>query len=336
MAGIKQLLVLCSILQATLAFKGSCSKPDFKVENVDLSEIMDTLFEVGQRLRLKCQSGYKRKAGTSNLIRCENNTQQIMWSKPNLMCITLTSLATSVESTSVESPPSAPTAGSISDHFTASTMDITVTTGSHLSSAMTTLTVPIESTTLTATPTSVSGCNQTSSSPPGNTATSGLGPLATAWTAVRPSTPSASTAETEFEATVPSATTLKAAAETTVTNSIHGTTGTEPVTTRRAVTERTVKPTTASETASDVTVTLGTSDTNITAGKNIGLIVGTSAGSLFFITICVLLLLWVIVFQHKISCTRSQEYELAPMPSTEVQAVTNINETEPLQQETES
>ncbi|XP_038667755.1 interleukin-15 receptor subunit alpha-like isoform X2 [Scyliorhinus canicula] len=321
MAGIKQLLVLCSILQATLAFKGSCSKPDFKVENVDLSEIMDTLFEVGQRLRLKCQSGYKRKAGTSNLIRCENNTQQIMWSKPNLMCITLTSLATSVESTSVESPPSAPTAGSISDHFTASTMDITVTT---------------ESTTLTATPTSVSGCNQTSSSPPGNTATSGLGPLATAWTAVRPSTPSASTAETEFEATVPSATTLKAAAETTVTNSIHGTTGTEPVTTRRAVTERTVKPTTASETASDVTVTLGTSDTNITAGKNIGLIVGTSAGSLFFITICVLLLLWVIVFQHKISCTRSQEYELAPMPSTEVQAVTNINETEPLQQETES
>ncbi|XP_038667756.1 interleukin-15 receptor subunit alpha-like isoform X3 [Scyliorhinus canicula] len=292
MAGIKQLLVLCSILQATLAFKGSCSKPDFKVENVDLSEIMDTLFEVGQRLRLKCQSGYKRKAGTSNLIRCENNTQQIMWSKPNLMCITLTSLATSVESTSVESPPSAPTAGSISDHFTASTMDITVTTG--------------------------------------------LGPLATAWTAVRPSTPSASTAETEFEATVPSATTLKAAAETTVTNSIHGTTGTEPVTTRRAVTERTVKPTTASETASDVTVTLGTSDTNITAGKNIGLIVGTSAGSLFFITICVLLLLWVIVFQHKISCTRSQEYELAPMPSTEVQAVTNINETEPLQQETES
>ncbi|GCB72008.1 uncharacterized protein [Scyliorhinus torazame] len=331
MAGIKQLLVLCSILQLTLTFQGSCSKPNFKVENVDLSEITDTLFEVGQRLRLKCQSGYKRKAGTSNLIRCENNTEQIMWSKPNLMCITLTSLATSVES-----PPSTPTAGSVSDHFTTSTMDITVTTGSHLSPAMTTLTAPIESTTLTATPTSVSGCNQTSSSPPGNAATSGLGPLATAWTAVRPSTPSASTVETEFEATVPSASTLKAATETTDTSSTHGTTGTEPVTTRRALTERTVKPTTASETASDVAVTLGTSDTNITAGKNIGLIVGTSAGSLFFITICVLLLLWVIVFQNKISCTRSQEYELAPMPSMEVQSVTNINETEPLQQETES
>ncbi|XP_072327206.1 uncharacterized protein [Scyliorhinus torazame] len=295
MAGIKQLLVLCSILQLTLTFQGSCSKPNFKVENVDLSEITDTLFEVGQRLRLKCQSGYKRKAGTSNLIRCENNTEQIMWSKPNLMCIR-----------------------------------------SHLSPAMTTLTAPIESTTLTATPTSVSGCNQTSSSPPGNAATSGLGPLATAWTAVRPSTPSASTVETEFEATVPSASTLKAATETTDTSSTHGTTGTEPVTTRRALTERTVKPTTASETASDVAVTLGTSDTNITAGKNIGLIVGTSAGSLFFITICVLLLLWVIVFQNKISCTRSQEYELAPMPSMEVQSVTNINETEPLQQETES
>ncbi|XP_078090870.1 uncharacterized protein LOC144507590 [Mustelus asterias] len=335
MAWAKLLFVLWSTFQATLAFKGNCSKPNFKVENVDMSEIMDTYFEVGRRLRLKCQSGYKRKAGTSNLIRCENNSKQVMWSKPNLMCITLTSLATSVEPTSVDPTTSTATAGSFSDHFTSSTMDITITSGSHLSSAMTTLTAPVESTSLTATPTSLSGGNQTSSSPPASTATSGLGPLATAWIAVRPSTASASTVETEFPATVLSDSTQRAAAEATVTYSTNGTTGTEPVTARTAVAERTVKPTTASETAPDVTITIDINETEISE-RTIGIIVGTSTGSLFFITICVLLLLWTVVLKRKISCTRSQEYELTPVPPTEVLSVTNLNETVPLQQEAES
>ncbi|XP_041058011.1 interleukin-15 receptor subunit alpha-like isoform X2 [Carcharodon carcharias] len=329
MAGIKQLFLLWCMFHTTLAFKGKCSKPSFKVENVDMSEITDTHFEVGQRLRLKCQSGYKRKAGTSNLIQCENESEQAKWSKPNLTCIrshqfaALTSLATSVEPTSVDPTTSTSTAGSFSDHYTTSTMDITVTS---------------ESITLTATPTSVSGCNQTPSSPPVNTASSGLGPLASAWTAVRPSTPSASTVETEFPAAVLSDSTQKATAETTVTYSTNGTTGMEPLTTRTALAERTVKPPTASEAASDVTTTIGTADVNQTviAGRNIGLIVGTSTGSLFIITICILLLLWTVVFKKKISCIGPQEYELTPVPSMEVQTVTNLNETESLQQETES
>ncbi|XP_078409159.1 uncharacterized protein LOC144687226 [Cetorhinus maximus] len=329
MAGIKQLFLLWSIFHTTLAFKGNCSKPNFEVENVDMSQITDTHFEVGQRLRLKCQSGYKRKAGTSNLIQCENKSEQAKWSKPNLTCIrshpfaALTSLATSVEPTSVDPTTSTSTAGSFSDHYTTSTMDITVTS---------------ESITLTATPTSASGCNQTSSSSPVNPASSGLGPLATAWTTVRPSTPSASTVETEFPAAVLSDSTQKATAETTVTYSTNGTTGTEPLTTRTALAERTVKPPTASEAASDVTTTIGTADVNqtVTAGRNIGVIVGTSTGSLFIITICILLLLWTVVFKKKISCIRPHEYELTPVPSVQVQTVTNLNETEPLQHETES
>ncbi|XP_067915886.1 interleukin-15 receptor subunit alpha-like isoform X4 [Heterodontus francisci] len=339
MAWIKQLLLLCSVFQATFASKGSCSKPNFNVANVDMSKIMDTHFEVGRKLRLKCQSGYKRKAGTSNLIQCQSNAKQAIWSEPKLMCITMTSLATSVEPTSVDPTTSAATARSLSGHYTTSTMEITVTSalGSHSSPATTTLTTAqIKSKTLTATSRPLSGCNRTSSIPPGHTDPSGLGPLATTRTPVRPSTSSASTAETEFPAaTALSDSTQKAAAETTVTYSTNNTTGAEPITSRTALAERTVKSSTAAETASDITATIGTADINqtITSGQNIGLIVGTSTGSIFIITLCILFLVWSFLFKKKISCTRPQEHELAPM---ELLTVTNINETEPLQQKTES
>ncbi|XP_072419036.1 interleukin-15 receptor subunit alpha isoform X2 [Chiloscyllium punctatum] len=335
MARIKQLFLLWSMFQATFAFKGHCSKPDFKVKNIDLSEITDAHFEVGRRLRLKCQSGYKRKAGTSSLIRCQNNSKQAKWSEPNLKCIrSRLFAATSVEPTSVHPPTSAATPGAFSDHYTASTMDIKIATetlASHLSSALTTLTVPIESTTLTAPPESVSGCNQTSSSPPLSTDTKGLGPLATTWTTVRPS--SSSTAETEFPASGLSDSTQKAAAETAVTYSTNGTTGTEPITSKTALAERTVNPSTASETASDVTGSIGTTDINqlVTSDKSIGLIVGTSTSS-FTIALCALFFLWIFVYRKKI-CRRSQEYHPTPI---EVQTVTSVNETVPLHQETES
>ncbi|XP_067915884.1 uncharacterized protein [Heterodontus francisci] len=367
MAWIKQLLLLCSVFQATFASKGSCSKPNFNVANVDMSKIMDTHFEVGRKLRLKCQSGYKRKAGTSNLIQCQSNAKQAIWSEPKLMCISvggiqppvtsvssteipkdltstvrdtpaMTSLATSVEPTSVDPTTSAATARSLSGHYTTSTMEITVTSalGSHSSPATTTLTTAqIKSKTLTATSRPLSGCNRTSSIPPGHTDPSGLGPLATTRTPVRPSTSSASTAETEFPAaTALSDSTQKAAAETTVTYSTNNTTGAEPITSRTALAERTVKSSTAAETASDITATIGTADINqtITSGQNIGLIVGTSTGSIFIITLCILFLVWSFLFKKKI-CTRPQEHELAPM---ELLTVTNINETEPLQQKTES
>ncbi|XP_067861259.1 interleukin-15 receptor subunit alpha-like isoform X1 [Heptranchias perlo] len=378
MAWIQLLLLLWSIFQTALAPEGRCSKPDFKVDNVDMSEIMDMNFQIGRRLRLKCQSGYKRKAGTSNLIRCQNNSKTVKWSQPNLTCIraggtqppvastssaeipkdltptvhdtpgshlfkTLTPLATSVEpttlATSVEQTTSAVPARSLSDHNTTSTVNITVTSGSHLSPAMTTLTTAsVESTTLTATTKSLSGRDRTSSVPPVITGTSGLGPLATTWTAVRPSTPIASTAKTEFPAAVVSHSTQRAAAETTVTYSTNRTTGTEPITTRKSLAERTVKSSTATETAADVTSTIGTADINqtVTAGRNIGLIIGTSSGSVVIIMLCVLVLVWSFVLKNKISCTGLQvaEHELAPMAPMELPTVTNTNETEPLQQET--
>ncbi|XP_067861262.1 interleukin-15 receptor subunit alpha-like isoform X3 [Heptranchias perlo] len=343
MAWIQLLLLLWSIFQTALAPEGRCSKPDFKVDNVDMSEIMDMNFQIGRRLRLKCQSGYKRKAGTSNLIRCQNNSKTVKWSQPNLTCIraggtqppvastssaeipkdltptvhdtpgshlfkTLTPLATSVEpttlATSVEQTTSAVPARSLSDHNTTSTVNITVTSGSHLSPAMTTLTTAsVESTTLTATTKSLSGRDRTSSVPPVITGTSGLGPLATTWTAVRPSTPIASTAKTEFPAAVVSHSTQRAAAETTVTYSTNRTT--------------------------DINQT-------VTAGRNIGLIIGTSSGSVVIIMLCVLVLVWSFVLKNKISCTGLQvaEHELAPMAPMELPTVTNTNETEPLQQET--
>uniref|UniRef100_UPI00398EEFD8 uncharacterized protein isoform X4 n=1 Tax=Pristiophorus japonicus TaxID=55135 RepID=UPI00398EEFD8 len=344
MARINQVLFLWSIFQATLAFKGSCSKPNFNVENVDMSEINDTNFEVGRRLRLKCQSGYRRMAGTSNLIRCQNNSELVKWSEPNLKCIgtggtqppvastpsmetpkdltptvhdapAMTSLATSVESTalatsveptSVEPTTSATNAGPLSDHYTTSTMDITVTSESPLSAATTTLaTAAVESTTLTATTRSLSGHNRPSSVPPVITDTTGLGPLATTWTAVRPSTPSSSTAATEFPTALLSDSTQRAAAETTVTYSTNGTTDINPT---------------------------------ATAGRKIGIIVGTSTGSFFIVTLCILFLVWLFLFKKRISCIRRQddEHESAPMAPIEIQTVTNMNETEPLQQETES
>uniref|UniRef100_UPI00398EDC50 interleukin-15 receptor subunit alpha-like isoform X5 n=1 Tax=Pristiophorus japonicus TaxID=55135 RepID=UPI00398EDC50 len=327
MARINQVLFLWSIFQATLAFKGSCSKPNFNVENVDMSEINDTNFEVGRRLRLKCQSGYRRMAGTSNLIRCQNNSELVKWSEPNLKCIgtggtqppvastpsmetpkdltptvhdapAMTSLATSVESTalatsveptSVEPTTSATNAGPLSDHYTTSTMDITVTSESPLSAATTTLaTAAVESTTLTATTRSLSGHNRPSSVPP----------------------------------------------------VITDTTGTEPITTRKALAETTVNSSTATEAASNVNATIGTTDINptATAGRKIGIIVGTSTGSFFIVTLCILFLVWLFLFKKRISCIRRQddEHESAPMAPIEIQTVTNMNETEPLQQETES
>ncbi|XP_067861263.1 interleukin-15 receptor subunit alpha-like isoform X4 [Heptranchias perlo] len=327
MAWIQLLLLLWSIFQTALAPEGRCSKPDFKVDNVDMSEIMDMNFQIGRRLRLKCQSGYKRKAGTSNLIRCQNNSKTVKWSQPNLTCIRAGGTQPPVASTS---------SAEIPKDLTPTVHD---TPGSHLSPAMTTLTTAsVESTTLTATTKSLSGRDRTSSVPPVITGTSGLGPLATTWTAVRPSTPIASTAKTEFPAAVVSHSTQRAAAETTVTYSTNRTTGTEPITTRKSLAERTVKSSTATETAADVTSTIGTADINqtVTAGRNIGLIIGTSSGSVVIIMLCVLVLVWSFVLKNKISCTGLQvaEHELAPMAPMELPTVTNTNETEPLQQET--
>ncbi|XP_053113951.1 interleukin-15 receptor subunit alpha isoform X2 [Hemicordylus capensis] len=41
----------------------------------------------GTRIRYSCAKGYKRKAGTSNLIVCRQNKSMFEWSLPNLTCI---------------------------------------------------------------------------------------------------------------------------------------------------------------------------------------------------------------------------------------------------------
>ncbi|XP_051889789.1 mucin-5AC-like isoform X5 [Pristis pectinata] len=356
MAWIKQFLVLWSIFHESLASKvESCSKPNFNVENVDMSEIMETQFEVGRKLRLKCQRGYKRKAGTSNLIKCQNGSEFAKWTDPILQCITMTSLATSVEptslatsveptslATSVEPTSVEPaTSGTTADHYT-STMDITVTSGSHLSPAVTTVTrAAVETTTLTTATRSITISSQTSSVPPLVTDTSdvGLRPLNTTWTAVRPSTSSASTVGTESLPAVPSDRNQRAAAETTITFITSSTTGTEAVTTRETLAERTVNSPTASETTPDIASTITTTDINqtMTAGKSIGLVIGASAGSLFVILLVILFLVWLLVCRNRIHCTRFwfAEHELTAMAPMEVQTVVDESETGPLQSQGE-
>ncbi|XP_066561205.1 interleukin-15 receptor subunit alpha isoform X2 [Amia ocellicauda] len=64
-------------------------------------------YSKGDIYRYSCSSGYKRKAGTSNLIRCEEKNKTLVWSDYALECIrdpalkgkTTPTIATSQEST---------------------------------------------------------------------------------------------------------------------------------------------------------------------------------------------------------------------------------------------
>ncbi|XP_062929143.1 interleukin-15 receptor subunit alpha-like isoform X5 [Mobula hypostoma] len=356
MAWIKQFLLLWSIFHESLASKvDSCSKPNFTIENVDMSEIMETQFEVGRKLRLKCQRGYKRMAGTSNLIKCQYISEFAKWTKPILQCIRIggaqspapstssaevpeeltptihgtsamtslatsvkpTALTTSVEPTSVEPAKS----GTTADHYT-STMDITVASGSHLSAALTTVT---RAATLTTATRSISISSQTSSSTPLTTDISdkGLRPLNMTWRAVKPSASSGSTAGTESTAAVPSDRKQRATA---------GTESTAAVSSDRK--QRATVGTTITFISSN---TSGINQT-VTAGKNIGLVIGTSTGSLFVIFLVILFFVWPLVCKNRISCTRfwAAEYELTPVAPMDVPTVVNANETNPLQSPGES
>ncbi|XP_072922858.1 uncharacterized protein [Hemitrygon akajei] len=376
MAWIKQFLLLWSIFHESLASKDSCSKPNFTIENVDMSEIMETQFEVGRKLRLKCQRGYKRMAGTSSLIKCQYISEFAKWTEPILQCIRIggaqspapsnssaevpeeltptihgtsamtslatsvkpTALTTSVEPTSVE--PAKP--GTTADHYT-STMEITVTSGSHLSAALTTVTrAAVEAATLTTATRSISISSQTSSSTPLTTDTSdkGLRPLNMTWRTVMPSASSGSTAGTESTAAVPPARKQRTTAGTTITFISSSTSGMEAVTTRKTLTERTVISSTPTETTSDFASTVTTTGINqtVNAGKNIGLVIGTSTGSLFVIFLVILFFVWLLVYKNRISCPRlrAAEYELTPVEPMDVPTVVNANETNPLQLPRES
>ncbi|KAK6482554.1 mucin-5AC-like isoform X1 [Huso huso] len=50
-------------------------------------EFEEHSFLVGRSYRYNCTRGYKRKAGTSSLIHCMNESGTVQWSVPNLICI---------------------------------------------------------------------------------------------------------------------------------------------------------------------------------------------------------------------------------------------------------
>ncbi|XP_030073041.1 interleukin-15 receptor subunit alpha [Microcaecilia unicolor] len=81
-----------------------CGHPEM-VTNTNTFEDED--FSEGRKLRYACQTGYKRKAGTSSLIICKKNetSGKMYWTVPNITCIRDTSLASATTAAFVEGLP---------------------------------------------------------------------------------------------------------------------------------------------------------------------------------------------------------------------------------------
>ncbi|XP_007889017.1 interleukin-15 receptor subunit alpha isoform X3 [Callorhinchus milii] len=257
---------------------GSCGRPDLNVPNVNMSVITKNSFKVGDRLRLTCDNGYVRKAGTSNLIHCEAN--QFQWSKPNLTCIRLSGHPPLTTTPTTE----APKAVTPTDNDT--TAKTTITTAES--------TTPPISTTL-------SDLHRTPTTD--LTGTTGPGPLLSTRTAVRSTTTSPTTAETEFATTVLSEGTQTATAETTVTYSAN-------LTTENASPMYNIK-------------------VKAVAGGSAAVIIVIGGG---------LFLLWLFVVKRKVCrlTSRASKYEMEPVEpnspeSGTVAEVELVNETKALQ-----
>ncbi|XP_007889016.1 interleukin-15 receptor subunit alpha isoform X2 [Callorhinchus milii] len=273
---------------------GSCGRPDLNVPNVNMSVITKNSFKVGDRLRLTCDNGYVRKAGTSNLIHCEAN--QFQWSKPNLTCIPKTTITTAESTT----PPISTT---LSDLHRTPTTDLTGTTGSHRLAPEATLAARSVETTTAATDTVTTHSDQPRTTATDNTGTSGPGPLLSTRTAVRSTTTSPTTAETEFATTVLSEGTQTATAETTVTYSAN-------LTTENASPMYNIK-------------------VKAVAGGSAAVIIVIGGG---------LFLLWLFVVKRKVCrlTSRASKYEMEPVEpnspeSGTVAEVELVNETKALQ-----
>ncbi|XP_053113957.1 interleukin-15 receptor subunit alpha isoform X3 [Hemicordylus capensis] len=63
---------------------GMCGRPE-EIKNAQMEA--NGPWYNGTRIRYSCAKGYKRKAGTSNLIVCRQNKSMFEWSLPNLTCI---------------------------------------------------------------------------------------------------------------------------------------------------------------------------------------------------------------------------------------------------------
>ncbi|XP_007889015.1 interleukin-15 receptor subunit alpha isoform X1 [Callorhinchus milii] len=301
---------------------GSCGRPDLNVPNVNMSVITKNSFKVGDRLRLTCDNGYVRKAGTSNLIHCEAN--QFQWSKPNLTCIRLsghppltttptteapkavtptdndTTAKTTITTAESTTPPISTT---LSDLHRTPTTDLTGTTGSHRLAPEATLAARSVETTTAATDTVTTHSDQPRTTATDNTGTSGPGPLLSTRTAVRSTTTSPTTAETEFATTVLSEGTQTATAETTVTYSAN-------LTTENASPMYNIK-------------------VKAVAGGSAAVIIVIGGG---------LFLLWLFVVKRKVCrlTSRASKYEMEPVEpnspeSGTVAEVELVNETKALQ-----
>ncbi|XP_043944752.1 interleukin-15 receptor subunit alpha isoform X3 [Protopterus annectens] len=75
--------VVCSLAIPPTG-QGECHTPD---QVIHTEQFGSQSYKIGDRLRYKCQSGFKRKAGTSNLIKCVTSNGHAKWSASNLKCI---------------------------------------------------------------------------------------------------------------------------------------------------------------------------------------------------------------------------------------------------------
>lgn len=77
--------VTLSVFVSVLLDEIRCLCPD--IPFVNLTEAPPSgCFQIGARFRYKCKVGYKRQAGTSNLIKCTQNGDTVEWTPHNLKC----------------------------------------------------------------------------------------------------------------------------------------------------------------------------------------------------------------------------------------------------------
>ncbi|XP_043944751.1 interleukin-15 receptor subunit alpha isoform X2 [Protopterus annectens] len=97
--------VVCSLAIPPTG-QGECHTPD---QVIHTEQFGSQSYKIGDRLRYKCQSGFKRKAGTSNLIKCVTSNGHAKWSASNLKCITVNTSESSTVLNFTEEPSTAVT-----------------------------------------------------------------------------------------------------------------------------------------------------------------------------------------------------------------------------------
>ncbi|KAM4712209.1 interleukin-15 receptor subunit alpha [Anableps anableps] len=78
-------MMVCLIGTTLLASADNCPCPKIPKRKFTLPE--DLCFQSNSKYRYKCIPGYVRKAGTSNLIKCEYKNGVLQWTTSHLECI---------------------------------------------------------------------------------------------------------------------------------------------------------------------------------------------------------------------------------------------------------